>query len=598
MRSPSRCLSPALVETSFCGVAPSTEENHHNEQHLSVTGEKRKNRQEQIQVPQQAVKYSTEPRSRPVSPSPSNLLSSATSTPDPIRRAIRSPSPNSRMIETSFCGTRAVPRPESLLVAPSNQERMDEAELVSSSSDTSIDSITEVSVVRNHKHFDRENETISDRGDSAVENGSQQPQNSEFVTDWPDVSTNQSTKFDTPERQSSGASSEDTISLPSQNGSGHVISATPASTAPFSPSLSRPGRQMPKPVACPKPPKGFLPSPSDSSAQSSPTASPAFFRRGDYMEPTETASPSPSSPFPSRRTSLSGVFRRGSAATDEPSLSGTPSTSRKASLAAVSKSGTTPVEEEPEMTPNAGEIPNKKNRSVLSVIFGKKSGKKNNKSNEEGNNSRALTLPVKSRDTSPGRSTGPSGDDLDEEDEDDKGFRHQVLMGVPDDEPGETSTIKKKPAAGATADAPPKEELGLFQHQESVEDDEGELPFVPTTLPIERPIAPLITPVRARIMSEVKTTPTERPRCSISFSPRSITDYVVQPTEESKASDGQQILPGEKIKIKVSLFRSTDREGSLEEDGAASAVTTPPIKVSMGTVKWEAFTEQVRRLFP
>lgn len=530
------------------------------------------------------------------------------------------------MIETSFCGVKPIPRQESLsgqqtsgsdeLTADPSSDRhpelLDESEDEASDS-SSIDSITEVPVTVNHFPDEQSGDLSSSCDDQAEQAAAERAESVEFVANWPEVPPAEThhhlTTFEAPDRKSASEHSSQSP-LTSPNGNGYIATTEPApvlpppaaiENVPPSPSFSRPVRHMPKAVACPVPPKNFSPfqHQSDSSAQSSPIGSPALPRRCLVDMGSGTASPSPSSPFPSRRTSLNSVFRRDSNTNAD--VVGTPPTPRKASFttsASAKSSGVTPTDDEvPGSLPPSSGKSEKKSRGVLSSFFGKMTGGKKSKDADASRQQLqlgdaaakgSLTLPVQSRDSSPGRSAGEStqsGDDLDEED----GFRHQVLLGVPD-EPGDLPSHSPKKSAKDTGAAAvvPKEELGIF-HQESVE-DEDELPFVPTTLPIERPIAPVITPVRVRMMSEVKTTPIERPRCSVSFGPRSITDYVnaVQPPQ----------LPSERTKIIVSLPRLSEREESLEGPEAVAAAvsatsTPPPIKVSVGTVNWEAFTGQV-----
>lgn len=122
-----------------------------------------------------------------------------------------------------------------------------------------------------------------------------------------------------------------------------------------------------------------------------------------------------------------------------------------------------------------------------------------------------------------------------------------------------------------------KEEASLFQHQDSLED---ELPYVPTTLPIERPVAAVITPIRMRI-SQVKTTPTVRPRCSTFIGPSSIKDYSqIVRTDSVEAAEA---------KIKVQLPRRPDEVESPPEGNIRPIIRRVPIKASLSSGNWEAF---------
>ena len=126
-----------------------------------------------------------------------------------------------------------------------------------------------------------------------------------------------------------------------------------------------------------------------------------------------------------------------------------------------------------------------------------------------------------------------------------------------------------------------KEQVSLFQDEDSLED---ELPYVPTTLPIERPMAAVITPIRMRI-SQVKTTPILRPRCSTFIGPSSIKDYstnVLRPTD----SDGDDAA---NVKIRVQLPRVRGDEPESPSDGDVPIIRTVPVKASLSSVNWEAF---------
>jgi len=123
----------------------------------------------------------------------------------------------------------------------------------------------------------------------------------------------------------------------------------------------------------------------------------------------------------------------------------------------------------------------------------------------------------------------------------------------------------------------PKEEASLFQHQDSLED---ELLYVPTTLPIERPLAATITPIRMRI-SQVKTTPTLRPRCSTFIGPSSIKDY-----SQIVRSDSVEAT---EAKIKVQLPRRSDELESPPEENIKPIIRRVPIKASLSSGNWEAF---------
>ncbi|KAK4003333.1 hypothetical protein OUZ56_005101 [Daphnia magna] len=594
MRSP----SPMMVETSFCGNKSSVKDDDIaiNYQKVVNIGEPAR---PQSTIP---VKYATEPRSRPSSPG-LRLLSNHTT--PVLDRRHRSPSPHRMLVETSFCGPKQMTRQESEIIEAVQSvcsrlqgRDQEEADDLSNSSG----SVFELPIVRNHFN----EQTIQSNSPSSSLLGAmaydEKQEAAEFPTNWPDQPVSEfaatwpilhMSTFELSPEKKSRSSSEDTASPPSQRSNGHIVSMPPkASTVTASPIPVRSGRQMPKPVPCPKPPQSFIPQ-SDSSAQSSPLASPALSRR------FESASPSPSSPFPSRRTSLGSSLRSNQGAedvqtTDQPAREFNAKLIKSGDL-----SDESPHHSQPEkMDRKDGH----KGRSVLSVLFGKRGGRSKLKdqdleavdeksmmtSNQNGQQqesaSRMLSLPLPSRDSSPGRSlgdSGQSGDDLDEAD----GFQHQVLdTGNESGDNLVESELDPVPALAPTSSNSPKEEISFF-HQDSIEE---ELPFVPTTLPIERPIAPVITPVRMRT-SEVKTTPTQRPRCSISFGPSSIGDYVKIARADSVVAEDPSGL-ATTPKIIVSLPKP-EREESVDD----LASTIPAVKVTVGSVcsNWEAFSEQV-----
>ena len=572
-----------------------------------------------------SVKYATEPRSRPVSPNPAAHHFLGNHSPN-VERRLRSPSPHRMQVETSFCGPKQVARQSTvdnqvdLVQAIATRLRGSQEEGADDSSNSSVDSVTELPS-NTPNHFDdratmQSNSSCSLLGavgyEEKEEEEEEEEEEIEFPTSWPDQPVSQFAAewpvhhlktFELSPMEKNSSSSEEATSPPSQHSNGHVvaISRTPTALASSSPVPARPGRHMPKPVACPKPPQSFHPQSGDSSAQSSPLASPALSRR------VESASPSPSSPFPSRRTSLGGTFRPNQVA--EETATEQAADRKSSGVAAATKSGELSADESPSHPPEKDKKGG--SRSVLSVLFGKRSGKNKNKDREqdvggaqpksshrngqqqEVAGSRMLSLPLPSRDSSPaGRSvdSGQSGDDLD----DGEGFQHQVLEtgNESGDNLVESELLDLAADNKGGGPLPAKEELSFF-HQDSLEE---ELPFVPTTLPIERPIAPLITPVRMR-MSELKMTPIQRPRCSISFGPSSINDYVKIARADSTAAAGQQGESSssssgvvETPKIKVSLPKP-EREESVDD----SAPPVPPIKVTVGSVcsNWEAFSEQV-----
>ncbi|KAH0554233.1 uncharacterized protein LOC123263217 isoform X1 [Cotesia glomerata] len=87
----------------------------------------------------------------------------------------------------------------------------------------------------------------------------------------------------------------------------------------------------------------------------------------------------------------------------------------------------------------------------------------------------------------------------------------------------------------------PDERKGLF-NEESFEED---LPYVPTTLPMEKSVAVPILPVKQRLQ-EVRTIPIERPRSTTPINPTLLDEFVMQTSHDEKRADKMKIsLPRE-----------------------------------------------------
>ena len=343
---------------------------------------------------------------------------------------------------------------------------------------------------------------------------------------------------------------------------------------PVSPSAVQ--RHLPKPVACPKAPANFSDFSRDvggSSTSSSPVATPTRTATGTPA----TAPPTPTplqSPFAVRKTSFSNVFRRASNA----SASNDSGPQAQQMQLPVAKNGDT----KPKPTPKES-----KSRSVLSAIFGtKKRGNRNKKRDDQ--------APRHDWDQDEeGGGGGAGGQD----------FGHQMLESPAEDADDDTAvsadvTVKSSPAPTVTFVVVEPETFALFKHDSEQgggggrrEDDEEEeeLPYVPTTLPIERPVAPPITPVRVRMveMAAMKVTSVERPRCSVGVwerKPCSLDDYLqnVRPHGPATA-DGHA-----KIQVKLPSMRRQE-----SDDGDGDVAEERPRRAAVKTVAdWNAFVQE------
>ncbi|XP_058808069.1 uncharacterized protein LOC131673798 isoform X1 [Phymastichus coffea] len=113
----------------------------------------------------------------------------------------------------------------------------------------------------------------------------------------------------------------------------------------------------------------------------------------------------------------------------------------------------------------------------------------------------------------------------------------------------ETDFVKSKTVEKeVVAEELPDERKGLC-YEESFEED---LPYVPTTLPLEKSVAIPILPIKQRVIQEVRTTPIERPRSTTPINPTLLDEFV----HTSSSSHDEQQRRVEKMRI--SLPRDSD----------------------------------------
>ena len=330
---------------------------------------------------------------------------------------------------------------------------------------------------------------------------------------------------------------------------------------------ARTTRNLPKPVACPKPPDSFC---RPDSRTSSPASSPTIPRRVTTTTTTTTASSevrtpttdssAPSSPFPTRKASF-------------PTSAAIPH--QRTSIPVPDDDGGSDDRDD-STHDRAKDQKSKKSKSVLSILFGKKGGKKaatKHKAmagarDEENDSDPELTdklqpPAVGSPESSPVRSV-KSAQSTEEEEAQFKAFDQDVDDSQSDPEQ------KDRLVAVADQESPEQvEKCSLFSDESS----EEELLYVPTTLPIEKPIAPVLTPSRLRI-SEVQVTATQRPRCSITITPCSITDYVVP----------NRVNIQDRITVKLPKRQDSDDDADVEP------VKVVPVKATLSP--WHAFAQQ------
>ncbi|XP_077282624.1 uncharacterized protein LOC143908714 isoform X4 [Temnothorax americanus] len=123
----------------------------------------------------------------------------------------------------------------------------------------------------------------------------------------------------------------------------------------------------------------------------------------------------------------------------------------------------------------------------------------------------------------------------------------------------------------------PDERKGLF-YEESFEED---LPYVPTTLPLEKSVAIPILPVKQRLQ-EVRTIPIERPRSTTPINPTLLDEFVMQTSLDERRVERMKIsLPREdsfKLKSPRRQYASTantftEFAGKVPPDGGRKGAT-------------------------
>ncbi|XP_047370106.1 uncharacterized protein LOC124957274 isoform X2 [Vespa velutina] len=126
----------------------------------------------------------------------------------------------------------------------------------------------------------------------------------------------------------------------------------------------------------------------------------------------------------------------------------------------------------------------------------------------------------------------------------------------------------------------PDERKGLF-NEESFEED---LPYIPTTLPLEKSVAVPILPVKQRLQ-EVRTIPIERPRSTTPINPTLLDEFVMQTSLDERRVERMKIsLPREdSFKLKSPKRHAantfTEFAGKVTDGGrnrAAGKSPSPP----------------------
>ncbi|CAL7941071.1 unnamed protein product [Xylocopa violacea] len=145
----------------------------------------------------------------------------------------------------------------------------------------------------------------------------------------------------------------------------------------------------------------------------------------------------------------------------------------------------------------------------------------------------------------------------------------------------------------------PDERKGLF-YEESFEED---LPYVPTTLPMEKSVAIPILPVKQRLQ-EVRTIPIERPRSTTPINPTLLDEFVMQTSLDERRVEKMRIsLPRkESFKLKSPRkhtantfmeFAGKVPDGGWKGSNAGKSPSPPPLppRASARPSNWINFEE-------
>ncbi|XP_031369245.1 uncharacterized protein LOC102675517 [Apis dorsata] len=143
----------------------------------------------------------------------------------------------------------------------------------------------------------------------------------------------------------------------------------------------------------------------------------------------------------------------------------------------------------------------------------------------------------------------------------------------------------------------PDERKGLF-YEESFEED---LPYIPTTLPLEKSVAVPILPVKQRLQ-EVRTIPIERPRSTTPINPTLLDEFVMQTSLDERRVEKMKIsLPREesfKLKSPRKHAANTFMEfaGKVPDGGRKTAGKSPsppplPPRATARPSNWINFEE-------
>ncbi|XP_056639478.1 uncharacterized protein LOC130446945 isoform X2 [Diorhabda sublineata] len=124
------------------------------------------------------------------------------------------------------------------------------------------------------------------------------------------------------------------------------------------------------------------------------------------------------------------------------------------------------------------------------------------------------------------------------------------------------------------------EKQAIVFSQDSFED---ELPYVPTTLPLERSAALPILPINKRSILEIKTCPIERPRSSTPLNPSCLNEYCEDFSKKITKNT-------EKIKILLPRNDSIDKINKGRDSNIIKANETPPPLPPKG-VHWISFDD-------
>lgn len=121
-----------------------------------------------------------------------------------------------------------------------------------------------------------------------------------------------------------------------------------------------------------------------------------------------------------------------------------------------------------------------------------------------------------------------------------------------------------------------------------------DLPYIPTTLPLERSVCVPIVPIKER--TEIRTRAIDRPRSTTPINPTCLDEYGKEGTSKQEEFRGH---PSEEVKLRISLPQvQTPPGGGRTKKIEGEKVESPPPPLPPRSGNWINFEEVPERRKP